>query len=78
MIPCELCGSQEGLQRVQVKRLLDEWESRAPGRRQVMFRALMNVRPSHLPDPKLFDFTQLFPSDFSDKPQSDAPVLREL
>ena len=62
IIPCDLCGSQEGLQRVQVKRLLDEWESRSPGRRQVMFRALMNVRPSHLLDPKLFDFSALFPA----------------
>jgi tRNA 2-thiocytidine biosynthesis protein TtcA len=59
IIPCDLCGSQEGLQRVQVKKLLDEWESRVPGRRQVMFRALMNVRPSHLLDPKLFDFAAL-------------------
>lgn len=62
IIPCDLCGSQEGLQRAQVKRLLDEWEARAPGRRQVMFRALMNVRPSHLADPKLFDFSTLWPS----------------
>jgi tRNA 2-thiocytidine biosynthesis protein TtcA len=59
IIPCDLCGSQEGLQRVQVKKLLDEWESRVPGRRQVMFRALMNVRPSHLADPALFDFAGL-------------------
>ena len=56
IIPCDLCGSQEGLQRVQVKKLLDDWEVRTPGRRQVMFRALMNVRPSHLVDPELFDF----------------------
>ena len=59
IIPCDLCGSQEGLQRVQVKRLLDEWEVRTPGRRQVMFRALMNVRPSHLADPAIFDFANL-------------------
>ncbi|WP_022708253.1 MULTISPECIES: tRNA 2-thiocytidine(32) synthetase TtcA [Paracoccus] len=63
IIPCDLCGSQEGLQRVQVKRMLDEWEARTPGRRQVMFRSLMNVRPSHLLDPKLFDFSGLFPGD---------------
>lgn len=63
IIPCDLCGSQEGLQRVQVKRLLDEWESRSPGRRQVMFRALANVRPSHLLDTELFDFSTLFPVD---------------
>ena len=59
IIPCDLCGSQEGLQRMQVKKLLDEWEARSPGRRQVMFRALMNVRPSHLLDPGLFDFAAL-------------------
>ena len=59
IIPCDLCGSQEGLQRAQVKALLDGWEARSPGRRQVMFRALMNARPSHLPDPALFDFTAL-------------------
>ncbi|TVS02256.1 MAG: tRNA 2-thiocytidine(32) synthetase TtcA [Rhodobacteraceae bacterium] len=59
IIPCDLCGSQDGLQRMQVKALLDEWEKRSPGRRNVMFRALMNVRASHLPDPALFDFMAL-------------------
>lgn len=59
IIPCDLCGSQEGLQRAQVKKLLNEWEARSPGRRQVMFRALMNARASHLPDPGLFDFAAL-------------------
>ena len=59
IIPCDLCGSQDGLQRQQVKRMLDEWERNRPGRRQVLFRALTNVRPSHLLDPKLFDFAAL-------------------
>lgn len=59
IIPCDLCGSQEGLQRMQIKRMLDEWEAKTPGRRQVMFRALMNVKPSHLADPGLFDFAGL-------------------
>jgi tRNA 2-thiocytidine biosynthesis protein TtcA len=59
IIPCDLCGSQEGLQRAQVKKLLNEWEARNPGRRGVMFRALMNARASHLPDPALFDFAGL-------------------
>ena len=59
IIPCDLCGSQDGLQRQQVKALLDGWEKNSPGRRQVMFRALMNARPSHLLDPKLFDFAGL-------------------
>ena len=62
IIPCDLCGSQEGLQRAQVKKLLDDWEARTPGRRQVMFRSLMNVRPSHLADPELFDFAGLVTS----------------
>ena len=76
IIPCDLCGSQEGLQRVQVKRLLDEWEARTPGRRQVMFRSLMNVRPSHLLDPKLFDFASLFPGTPPDETESsDIPRL---
>ncbi len=59
IIPCDLCGSQDGLQRMQVKALLNDWEKRSPGRRNVMFRALMNARPSHLPDPALFDFLGL-------------------
>jgi tRNA 2-thiocytidine biosynthesis protein TtcA len=59
IIPCDLCGSQEGLQRAHVKKLLNDWEARSPGRRQIMFRALMNVRPSHLADPALFDFAGL-------------------
>ena len=59
IIPCDLCGSQEGLQRQQVKAILDGWEKNSPGRRQIMFRALMNTRPSHLLDPSLFDFKGL-------------------
>ncbi|MDP1668747.1 tRNA 2-thiocytidine(32) synthetase TtcA [Phaeovulum sp.] len=59
IIPCDLCGSQDGLQRQQVKSILDGWEARSPGRRQVMFRALKNARPSHLLDPALFDFAGL-------------------
>ncbi len=61
IIPCDLCGSQEGLQRAQVKQLLDEWETRSPGRRRVMFRALQNANPSHLLDKTLFDFAGLWP-----------------
>lgn len=61
IIPCDLCGSQDGLQRQQVKQILDGWEQRSPGRRQVMFRALTNARPSHLLDLALFDFAGLAP-----------------
>ncbi|MEM7744017.1 MAG: tRNA 2-thiocytidine(32) synthetase TtcA [Pseudomonadota bacterium] len=61
IIPCDLCGSQEGLQRAQVKAMVDEWERRHPGRRQIMFKALTNVRPGHLADSGLFDFAGLWP-----------------
>ena len=66
IIPCDLCGSQDGLQRQVIKSMLDEWERRAPGRRQKMFSALMNARPSHLLDPELFDFAALARSETSD------------
>jgi len=59
IIPCDLCGSQDGLQRQVIKRMLDEWETRLPGRRQKIFSALMSARPSHLLDPGLFDFVGL-------------------
>ncbi len=59
IIPCDLCGSQDGLQRQQVKAILNDWEANSPGRRQVMFRSLMNARPSHLLDQGLFDFAGL-------------------
>lgn len=59
IIPCDLCGSQDGLQRQNIKQLLNNWEATSPGRRQKMFRALMNARPSHLLDQNLFDFAGL-------------------
>ena len=73
IIPCDLCGSQDGLQRQQVKAILDQWEANSPGRRQVMFRALANARPSHLLDPKLFDFSglEIGPRKTDDTPRFD-------
>ena len=56
IIPCNLCGSQENLQRKQVKRMLEQWERETPGRVENMARALGDIRPSQLSDPKLFDF----------------------
>ncbi|MBA3447826.1 MAG: tRNA 2-thiocytidine(32) synthetase TtcA [Pseudaminobacter sp.] len=61
IIPCDLCGSQEGLQRNAMKAMLDDIEKRMPGRKDTMLRALANVRPSHLLDGKLFDFAGLAP-----------------
>ncbi|MBB3932792.1 tRNA 2-thiocytidine biosynthesis protein TtcA [Kaistia hirudinis] len=59
IIPCDLCGSQEGLQRNLVKAMLAEWEKKAPGRKDVMMKALTNANPSHLLDRDLFDFAGL-------------------
>ncbi|MGH8541074.1 MAG: tRNA 2-thiocytidine(32) synthetase TtcA, partial [Stenotrophobium sp.] len=59
IIPCTLCGSQENLQRKQVRRQMDEWERQNPGRLDQIFGALTNVAPSQLADPKLFDFAGL-------------------
>lgn len=56
IIPCDLCGSQEQLQRKQVKLMLRDWEKRFPGRIETLFRSLQNVVPSHLADTRLYDF----------------------
>ena len=59
IIPCTLCGSQDNLQRKQIGEMLREWERRHPGRIESIMRAMSEVRPSHLLDRKLFDFTNL-------------------
>jgi tRNA 2-thiocytidine biosynthesis protein TtcA len=59
IIPCDLCGSQEQLKRKETKALLREWDKRFPGRVEKIFAALGNVAPSHLADPKLYDFRNL-------------------
>jgi tRNA 2-thiocytidine biosynthesis protein TtcA len=59
IIPCTLCGSQDGLQRAAMKALLDGWEQNRPGTRARMAKALSQVRPSHLLDGELFDFVGL-------------------
>jgi len=59
IIPCNLCGSQEHLQRRQVREQLRQWESQFPGRVESILRALTDVQPSHLLDRKLFGFSDL-------------------
>jgi tRNA 2-thiocytidine biosynthesis protein TtcA len=59
IIPCNLCGSQENLQRKQIKLMLQDWDKKHPGRIESMFNALQNVVPSHLADNELFDFKEL-------------------
>lgn len=56
IIPCNLCGSQENLQRKQIKQMLNDWDKRFPGRIESLFTAMQNVTPSHLADAALFDF----------------------
>ncbi len=59
LIPCDLCGSQENLQRQKIKAMLAAWEKEDPGRSGRLFRSLQNVCPSHLADPELYDFAAL-------------------
>ena len=59
IIPCNLCGSQENLQRVQIKQMLQGWEKQYPGRTETIFRGIRNVAPSQLADLELFDFKSL-------------------
>lgn len=73
IIPCDLCGSQDGLQRQAIKEMVAAWERAQPGRTQIMFRALANARPSHLLDRALFDFANLAPEE---EPRS-APVVSD-
>ena len=59
IIPCTLCGSQENLQRKQIKKMLREWEKTHPGRVESIFSSLTTVVPSHLMDPAIFGFKDL-------------------
>ena len=59
IIPCNLCGSQENLQRQSIKAMLTEWDKKTPGRVESVFKSLQNVSPSQLADRELFDFEQL-------------------
>ncbi|NEP15907.1 MAG: tRNA 2-thiocytidine(32) synthetase TtcA [Leptolyngbya sp. SIO4C1] len=59
IIPCNLCGSQENLQRSQIKQMLQTWEAGHPGRIESLFRSLQNISPSQLADSALFDFAGL-------------------
>jgi tRNA 2-thiocytidine biosynthesis protein TtcA len=59
IIPCSLCGSQDNLQRVQIKKMLRQWEVESPGRSSSLFRSIQNVSLSHLADTSLYDFAGL-------------------
>ena len=70
IIPCDLCGSQDQLQRKQVKAMLHEWEKRNPGRTETIFGALTNVAPSHLLDRSLHDFANIEASGEGGEPET--------
>ncbi len=59
IIPCNLCGSQENLQRQKIREMMQDWDKRFPGRTEAVLTALQNVVPSHLADKNLFDFSGL-------------------
>ena len=75
IIPCDLCGSQETLQRKAVKRMLQAWEAETPGRVENIFRALTRIDPSQLADPVLFDFSTLGVSPPDGYPEPPARPL---
>ena len=59
IIPCNLCGSQENMQRQKIREMMQDWDKRFPGRSEAALTALQNVVPSHLADARLFDFQNL-------------------
>jgi tRNA 2-thiocytidine biosynthesis protein TtcA len=59
IIPCNLCGNQENLQRQEIKKMLNEWARQYPGRLEILFKSITNVAPSHLADSSLYDFQSL-------------------
>jgi len=76
IIPCTLCGSQDGLQRVQVGNMLREWDKKFPGRLENMFTSLQNVVPSHLMDSRLHDFKGIHTTGVAD-PEGDKAFDKE-
>ncbi|MEY3747723.1 MAG: PP-loop domain protein, partial [Pseudomonadota bacterium] len=72
--PCDLCGSQENLQRQKVKNMLNAWEQEQPGRINNIFRAMGNVEPSHLCDTDLYDFRNLS----SAQPDDEDPLFGDI
>jgi tRNA 2-thiocytidine biosynthesis protein TtcA len=85
IIPCNLCGSQKNLQRQAVKEMLQQWDKKFPGRLETMFTALQNIQPSHLADPRLYNFNELkasnkpFPDgDRAFDPEPFEPGMEEI
>ena len=75
IIPCNLCGSQDNLQRVQMKKMLNQWDREFPGRIETIFNGLKNIKPSQLLDRQLFDFETLTQSTEVEKMGGSHPVV---
>ncbi|MEE4291212.1 MAG: tRNA 2-thiocytidine(32) synthetase TtcA [Cycloclasticus sp.] len=75
IIPCNLCGSQDNLQRVQMKNMLNQWDREFPGRVETIFNGLKNIKPSQLLDRQLFDFETLTQSTEVDEVRESHPVV---
>ena len=71
IIPCTLCGSQDNLQRVQIKAMIRDWEKQYPGRIENMFTAMANITPSHMMDRKLHPFTTI---QATGRPEPDGDI----
>ncbi len=77
VMPCNLCGSQENLQRKAIKKMLADWDKKFPGRTESIFRAIGNVAPSHLADARLFDFAALGVTTGSERPDARGWLARQ-
>ena len=76
IIPCNLCGSQNNMQRQEIKKMLATWEAKFPGRVDAIFHAIQNVRPSQLADHALFDFQGLHvPLETAGEAEQTSPDL---
>jgi len=75
VIPCNLCGSQEGLQRVQMKAMLNQWDREFPGRIETIFNSMKNIKPSQLLDKSLFDFESLSQSAETVELSTAEPII---
>ena len=74
IIPCNLCGSQENLQRKIIKEMLQDWNRQHPGRLDVIFKSIRDVVPSHLADTSLFDFESLS-NEATDEPNNNLHLV---
>lgn len=72
IIPCNLCGSQDNLQRQVIKDMLQSWDKQYPGRSDIIFKGLQNIAPSQLADTNLFDFVGLENKRLAATPEHDA------